>query len=61
MKRIKSVSILIMVMIMSLSFATTACTAEDSQPDFGGCENQGCHPDVAANFTTSRYITTLMG
>ena len=53
MKRIKRVSILAMVAILSLSFVPTACTAEDSQPDFGGCENEGCHPAVAANFTTS--------
>ena len=55
MKRIKSVSILVMVAILSLSLALTDCTAEDSQPDFGGCENQGCHQDVAANFTTSLH------
>ena len=61
MKRIKSVSILIMVVILSLSLAPTACMAEDSQPDFGGCEM--CHPDVAANFTTSLHYNAygMMG
>ena len=53
MKRSKSVSILVMVAILSLSLALTACAAENSQPDFGGCEM--CHPDVAANFTTSLH------
>ena len=57
MERIKSVSILVMVAILSLSLVPTACTAEDSTPDFGGCENEGCHPDVAANFTTSLHYT----
>ncbi|MEA1908398.1 MAG: cytochrome c3 family protein [Euryarchaeota archaeon] len=61
MKRIKSVSILVIVAILSLLLALTACTAEDSQPDFEGCEN--CHPDVAANFTTSLHYNAygMMG
>lgn len=61
MKRIKRVSILMMVMILSLSLVLTACTAEDSQPDFEGCET--CHPDVAANFTTSLHYNAygMMG
>jgi hypothetical protein len=55
MKPTKGTLILTMVAILSSSLAPTALAEEDSQPDFGGCENQGCHPDVAANFTTSLH------
>lgn len=55
MKLIKNVSILVMVAILSLSVATSAYAAEEPQPDLGGCE--GCHPDIAANFTTSLHYT----
>ena len=53
MKPTKGVLILTMVAILSLSVATSALAAEDSQSDFEGCEN--CHPDIAANFTTSLH------
>ncbi len=53
MKLIKNITILVMVTILTLSVATSALAAEDSQPDFEGCEN--CHPDVAANFSTSLH------
>lgn len=60
MKRIKNITILVMVAILSLSVTTSALAAEepvliseDSQPDFEGCEM--CHSDVAANFATSLH------
>ncbi len=53
MKQIKNVLILALVVTLSLSLAPTACTAEDSTPDFEGCEI--CHAGVAANFTTSLH------
>ena len=53
MKQIKNVLILALVVTLSLSLAPTACTAEDSTPDFEGCEM--CHPDIAANYATSLH------
>jgi hypothetical protein len=53
MKLITNISIPIIVTILSISIAISTIAAEDSQPDFEGCE--GCHPDVAANFTTSLH------
>ena len=49
----KGVLILTVIAILSLLIVPTNCTAEDSQPDFEGCEM--CHPDIAANFTTSMH------
>ena len=57
MKTVKSALILAMAMILSLSLTCTACTAEDPQPDFGGCEK--CHRDITENFTTSLHHTGL--
>ena len=51
MKPTKGVLILTVIAILSLLIVPTICTAEDSQPDFEGCEM--CHPAVAANFATS--------
>jgi hypothetical protein len=53
MKRIKNITILVMVAILSLLTATSALAAEDSQPDFEGCEM--CHSEIAANYATSLH------
>lgn len=55
MKPKKCMLILAAVAILSLSLTHSACTIEDTQHGFGGCER--CHPDVAANFTTSLHYT----
>ena len=53
MNKIKRVLIMSMVTILSVSLAPITCTAEDSQPDFEGCEM--CHSDIATNFTKSLH------
>ncbi|MDY6965256.1 MAG: PGF-CTERM sorting domain-containing protein [Halobacteriota archaeon] len=45
--------LLIAIALLSVSLVGTTAIAED----FGGCENEGCHADIAENFTTSLHYT----
>jgi hypothetical protein len=54
MEPTKGVLILMTVIaILSLLIVPTNCTAEDSQPDFEGCEM--CHSGIAADYATSLH------
>ena len=49
----KRVLILVVVSLVLVSLTGLTTVAED----FGGCENEDCHADIANNFTTSLHYT----